>query len=472
MSARKSWKGRLAVALVSPLVLLFVLELVLRLFWAAPEVPTLRFRFANTMDQELGLEGLFQPDEKTFWSLRPGARHPEAKDVITSGGLRGPERPAAKPPGTLRIAVLGDSCTFGIRLADPKTFGRRLEASLEREGARVEVWNGGVPGFTIYQGLVHFRERLRTLQPDVVVLYFGAWNDFNAAFGAGDRERGQGAVQPSATERALAGLMELRCVQLFASRYGKTLRYRHWRRRVDEWLAGEPQDGYRVPLEDFSELAREFLDECEGLGAKAVVVLPELNSTWKDKEPIHFPRLDRYREVLSALAVERGLPTVDLRALFAEGDHAELFRDLVHPSARGHVWLALTLEEELRRSGALPASGDPDVSALRPLAAVREADGRLRLRLEGGPDRAGASFLILGSATPNAFGLAPERPLDEDRVSALLHERYPALTGELDASGAAEVIVDLPELKGQRALGFTARLGAGEDWTDAVWVTP
>lgn len=51
--------------------------------------------------------------------------NPDRPDV-SAQGLRGGEYAIPKPPGTLRILVLGDSTTYGFRVEPGATFAKRL----------------------------------------------------------------------------------------------------------------------------------------------------------------------------------------------------------------------------------------------------------------------------------------------------------------------------------------------------------
>src|SRR5688572_1791295 len=59
---------------------------------------------------------------------RPNARY--MKWAMNSLGMRGPEVPIAKAPGTIRVATVGASETFGLYESPDREFPRQLEDSL------------------------------------------------------------------------------------------------------------------------------------------------------------------------------------------------------------------------------------------------------------------------------------------------------------------------------------------------------
>ena len=75
----------------------------------------------------------------------------EAHFRINSQGLRDGEHAIPKPPGVLRIAVLGDSFTEALQVAAENAFWavleRRLAASPGLDGRAVETRNFGVSGY-------------------------------------------------------------------------------------------------------------------------------------------------------------------------------------------------------------------------------------------------------------------------------------------------------------------------------------
>jgi hypothetical protein len=129
---------------------------------------------------------LYEPDPLVGWSGRPGAEgvyldEGGAEVRISSAGVRDRERIAVKPRDVWRVAVLGDSYTEALQVAEDRRFTSVMERLLARcdagRGRRVEVLNFGVSGFGTAQEYLLLKNRVLRYAPDVVVLAFLPGND-------------------------------------------------------------------------------------------------------------------------------------------------------------------------------------------------------------------------------------------------------------------------------------------------------
>ena len=98
------------------------------------------------------------------------ARVPATRIRTNSYGMRGPEFSFDKPPGTLRVAVAGDSFTFGQGVEEDEAFVQVAGALLRESGVATEVLNFGVPGHATPQSVALVRERVVPTDPDVVLI--------------------------------------------------------------------------------------------------------------------------------------------------------------------------------------------------------------------------------------------------------------------------------------------------------------
>ena len=97
--------------------------------------------------------------------------------TINSKGLRGPERTFAKPAGTRRVLVLGDSYAWGYSVGDDAVFSAVLEKMLRGGMEKWEVINTGVSGWGTDQEYLFLKQEGLRYSPDVVVLAFFLLND-------------------------------------------------------------------------------------------------------------------------------------------------------------------------------------------------------------------------------------------------------------------------------------------------------
>ena len=128
----------------------------------------------------------YEPDTSRGYALKAGMegwyrKEGEAFVRINSDGLRDREHAKEKPPGTLRVAVVGDSYAEAFQVAQEKAFWsvmeRRLQDCPALRGRRVEVINFGVSGYGTAQELITLRERVWDYSPDVVLLAVTTNND-------------------------------------------------------------------------------------------------------------------------------------------------------------------------------------------------------------------------------------------------------------------------------------------------------
>ncbi len=116
----------------------------------------------------------FRFDPERWYSLKPGfvGEHNQRLLITNSRGYRDREIPVAKPKGTLRILLLGDSVSFGDGVEEPDVYANHLERMLTaRFGAPVEIINTALPGNSPYQEYVDL-ERALDFQPDLVLYQF------------------------------------------------------------------------------------------------------------------------------------------------------------------------------------------------------------------------------------------------------------------------------------------------------------
>lgn len=143
------------------LIILIVLEVWLRFYYKKPET--------------LSVEKIVcQYDDLLGWRGKPNVRVQgmfEGGDIFSinhnSNGYRDTEHTYEKPEGVKRIAVLGDSFTWGFNVKVEDTFPKILEKKL---GTGYEILSFGIPGYSTDQELIVLEKEALKYKPDVVIL--------------------------------------------------------------------------------------------------------------------------------------------------------------------------------------------------------------------------------------------------------------------------------------------------------------
>lgn len=111
------------------------------------------------------------------WFRKEGATY----ITINSDGLRDEEHTKQKPPGTFRIAILGDSYAEAFQVPLQETFWKVLEYGLTTCNAfgekGIEVINFGVSGYGTAQEYLTLQHYVWDYSPDMVLLAFLTGND-------------------------------------------------------------------------------------------------------------------------------------------------------------------------------------------------------------------------------------------------------------------------------------------------------
>jgi hypothetical protein len=185
ISGPKAWLfGLIAIGLAVGATILFA-EFVLHVIGYPP---------ARTDHQQLFVEY----DSVRGWRNIPGARgeyRTEEYDVAltyNSHGIRGPERAYAKPPGTYRVVLLGDSFLEGYSVNREERVAEVLERLLNAHDSsrRAEVIALGTAGYSTDQELLWMESEGLRYRPDAVVLLFcenDVWYNAQARYWRGGK---------------------------------------------------------------------------------------------------------------------------------------------------------------------------------------------------------------------------------------------------------------------------------------------
>ncbi len=272
-------------------------------------------------------------------------------------GMRGPELEITLGGDELRIACIGDSCTFGKGVVEENTWPRQLERQLgELLGSdrRVVCANLGVNGYSgaTYQRI--FADLGPEISPDIVVVGYNL-NDFPNAIKAVDekvfRERGLRRLLSQGFRDRLGRLALYRLVR---QTYYHLKRRSDWSRAEEFAAASADQDLDSAVWKRQEEHLVAIRDQAASQsGARTVVFLfPYESQVYLDSYDA--TPIERLKEV----GARNGIPVIDLADLFrgharAEDPPRELFLrgDRYHPNPEGYGLVAGKVIEELQTRG-------------------------------------------------------------------------------------------------------------------------
>jgi len=310
-----AWWQRLLLLAVGVVAGLAFAEVAVRLVGAAPEVVLVQEgRFRLSPNPKIGYEPV--PDFE-YHGQRDSFHDYQGKS--NSLGFRDREHPVAKPPGSFRILVLGDSVAAGQGVGRYEdTFPSLLEKLLRDGGLEAEVLNFAVTGYNTQQEVETLRDKGLAYDPDLVLL----------SYCLNDRKRSDGGILPTllAREKSAQGVLRSRAHPLLIrSALYRYLRYRlPWGQKPTPPIYGDTVDEY------FGVLAE--LAESHGFEV-LVTVFPHFG---KLLEEYRFH--DEHRRT-QALAQGSGFYYLDLLEAFRtcrRNATGRLAIDRYHPTALGH----------------------------------------------------------------------------------------------------------------------------------------
>jgi len=266
---------------------------------------------------------------------------------FNAAGMRDREHAAAKPAGTRRILVLGDSVTAGLGVASDEMFVHRLGEMLD-----AEVIAAAVPGWNTVAERNWFFAEGRALDPDaVVLLYVSNDNETLLPWAPGPPKPWHVRVWQWLADRS-------RVVE------AATVTYRRWRprpadsetwralqemkdrgkRRSEEPHAFEPDDpGWLASRDALAAIAAAT----RARGIPFAIVLYNLGGP--DAPAV----LARLREFSAA----SGVPVVDSLPWFAGRPATKWLNASLHPNADGHAALAVGIARALADLGVSASPG-------------------------------------------------------------------------------------------------------------------
>ena len=301
--------------------------------------------------------GMLQPDPFLHWRGYPGMRLLSTAERFNSRGLRGPEI-ARKRPGVRRIAVLGDSCTFGIVRAGekfldlPKPYAARLQELFDRNAGpgRYEVINYGTIGYTTFHGLRILRKEVLHDDPDFVVIRFG-FNDHLAS----PVRHSFYSTRNSLREMIEDAVCPSRLLSLLFFFRGNPVK------DASPWIISDHPIVWVTP-EEYAWNLSHMIDLCRDHGAEPILLdalAAPITDEWR-KDSVDFVNRmgyetmgqyltahEDYQAIAARVAREKAVPFVRTAVLPSQAWSYFSRYDIAHPIAAGHERIARILYKEI-----------------------------------------------------------------------------------------------------------------------------
>lgn len=258
----------------------------------------------------------FVEDPELRYEMKPGIKHSEG--TTNSFGMLDRERALAKPPGTWRVACLGDSVGGDFQLPDDNACAALERILAARRGGSTEVLNFAVPGYNTLQEARALEVKALRFDPDAIVVLFVV-ND---------------PYPDLAVSHFLPGHFK------FEHLLWTGINLALGRSRFEELfdLFARPR-AWHVVVSGFDRIAAVAAERKLPV---VVAVFPLFT-----RDAAHFAPL--YRKVVDE-AARHGFRAVDLSAVYADHDLSTLLkpsRDPIHPNAAAHLLAAEAIAREL-----------------------------------------------------------------------------------------------------------------------------
>jgi hypothetical protein len=298
----------------------------------------------TTVAAEFGLRAFFADITTTHFTSTYWGRRWKATQV-RQNHLRFREREFAmqKPPGIYRIAVLGDSFTFGQGISEADRFSNRLEVALNDSDRAFEVLNFGRRGAETVDQIRMLEDTVFSVEPDFILLQWYI-NDVE-----GKDKSMRPAARPLIPSEELATILHKGSVLYFMLDEQWTAMQVDlgWTASYTEYLRarfGDPGGlDSRAAASAFSTLIALCRERSVPLG---IVLFPHMRGIAMPTYPFDF----LHERVLAQCARE-GVDCLDLRAVMAHASRRgplDVNRFDSHPNARAN---RIAAEEILRRFG-------------------------------------------------------------------------------------------------------------------------
>lgn len=300
--------------------------------------------FANFQNERIGSVFQFASNGLGL-ELKPGGKGSLAYKSITinQDGLReDADYSLAKPANTFRVAVIGDSVTFGWGVDAKDSYPKLLEMILKKTTDKnIEVLNFGVPGYNGEQKLIVLKEKVLKYDPDLVVIGWLNDDDNPPAYLTGI---------PFIPYPLLNFLNS-------HSYFFSCIRENIVKKAIQADIA-PLRARYHEGAPGWTETKTLFKEIAEVSAEKKVPVVIAVLPIWQTREENESDGIGEVNNAIEKIALDNNLRAVDLLPRIYPIEYSQYYivtkGDVAHPDSRGHFIIAVELYNFLARSGLIP----------------------------------------------------------------------------------------------------------------------
>ncbi|MEK7254786.1 MAG: SGNH/GDSL hydrolase family protein [Bacteroidota bacterium] len=273
----------------------------------------------------IGYSGYLQPAENQFvwYELKPNLNASFKLNPLhtNSRGLRDKEYALKKPPGTYRIAVIGDSFVFGDGVEIEETFHSIAEEKLNMlsDSINFEFLNFGLGGYDLLNYLGVIENKALAYKPDLILIGFCGNNDddlpearqYSERFSGYKFEKYSWFIRHFQVLRTVGNHISIRRrLENEAKNKKHEAKQEHMRQFFAEYaclrdMHQVPMMVYYLSMADAAESKAKYVAElCQNNGFHFLDSSPEVNKI-KDISQYWFHRSDHH-------------PNADMHALYAD----------------------------------------------------------------------------------------------------------------------------------------------------------
>jgi hypothetical protein len=246
-------------------------------------------------------------------------------------GYREREFPAQKPPGVYRIAVVGDSFTYGQGIDEADRFSNRVQAALDRGRQRFEVLNFGKTGAQTVDEVRVLENPVIGTRPDFVLLVWYI-NDIEGYDITGKFD--PVPLMPSSTLRSILHHHSVFYYILEQEWFSAQMNL-GWINTMDVWMQNRFGDPNSPWTRQGMDQLRAFLRVCRlNKIPMGIVLFPDMNAIGKPRYSFAF-----LHEYVLAFCAQENLDCLDLRESMARAAsrvRLEVNRFDGHPNAEAN----------------------------------------------------------------------------------------------------------------------------------------